>query len=58
MTAPAISRKQLVASLIRDIPDFPKPGVMFKDITPLIASAHGLRACVSETWPTEAWTSS
>lgn len=48
MTAPAISRKQLVASLIRDIPDFPKPGVMFKDITPLIASAHGLRACVSE----------
>jgi len=24
-------------SLIRDIPDFPKPGVLFKDITPLLA---------------------
>src|SRR5262249_37387302 len=24
-------------SLIRDIPDFPKPGVVFKDITPLLA---------------------
>ena len=24
-------------SLIRDIPDFPKPGILFKDITPLLA---------------------
>jgi adenine phosphoribosyltransferase len=24
-------------SLIRDVPDFPKPGIMFKDITPLLA---------------------
>ena len=22
---------------IRDIPDFPKPGILFKDITPLLA---------------------
>lgn len=28
---------ELVASLLRDIPDFPKPGVVFKDITPLLA---------------------
>ena len=27
--------------LIRDIPDFPKPGVVFKDITPLLADAGG-----------------
>ncbi|WP_067134011.1 adenine phosphoribosyltransferase [Microtetraspora malaysiensis] len=27
-------------SLIRDVPDYPKPGVMFKDITPLLAD-HG-----------------
>lgn len=29
-------------SLIRDIPDFPRPGVMFRDITPLLASPSGL----------------
>jgi adenine phosphoribosyltransferase len=29
-------------SLIRDIPDFPKPGVLFRDITPLLADARGL----------------
>jgi adenine phosphoribosyltransferase len=27
-----------VMRLIRDVPDFPKPGILFKDITPLIAS--------------------
>ncbi|MCC5579344.1 MULTISPECIES: adenine phosphoribosyltransferase [Microtetraspora] len=27
-------------SLIRDVPDYPKPGVLFKDITPLLAD-HG-----------------
>ncbi|MGC3955810.1 MAG: adenine phosphoribosyltransferase [Propionicimonas sp.] len=40
--------QQLVASLIRDVQDFPKPGVVFKDITPLIASAAGYRAAVAE----------
>ena len=28
---------ELVASLLRDIPDFPEPGVVFKDVTPLLA---------------------
>src|SRR5258706_6739535 len=28
--------------LIRDIPDFPKPGIWFRDITPLLADAPGL----------------
>lgn len=28
---------------IRDIPDFPKPGVVFKDITPLLADVHAFR---------------
>ena len=32
--------------LIRDIPDFPQPGVVFKDITPLLASAAALSWCV------------
>ena len=29
-------------ALIRDAPDFPKPGIMFKDITPLLASPKAL----------------
>jgi adenine phosphoribosyltransferase len=33
-------------SLIRDIPDFPKPGVMFKDITPLLADHRGFSAVI------------
>ncbi|HYI46473.1 MAG TPA: adenine phosphoribosyltransferase [Actinomycetota bacterium] len=30
-------RDEWLKSFIRDIPDFPKPGVVFKDITPLLA---------------------
>jgi adenine phosphoribosyltransferase len=33
-------------ALIRDIPDFPKPGITFKDITPLMADADALDAAV------------
>jgi adenine phosphoribosyltransferase len=33
-------------SLIRDIPDFPKPGIGFKDITPLLADAAALAGAV------------
>jgi adenine phosphoribosyltransferase len=29
-------------ALIRDVPDFPKPGIMFKDITPLLKSPKAL----------------
>ena len=32
--------------LIRDIPDFPKPGIMFRDITPLLASPSGLALAI------------
>ena len=35
-----------LASLVVDVPDFPRPGVVFKDITPLLASAEGLAAAV------------
>ena len=31
-------------SLVRDLPDFAKPGVVFKDITPLLADADGYAA--------------
>lgn len=31
-----------VRDLIADVPDFPSPGILFKDITPLLADAAGL----------------
>jgi adenine phosphoribosyltransferase len=37
---------QRLESLIREIPDFPKPGVLFKDITPLLADSAGLALAV------------
>lgn len=36
-----IDRIGYVKSLIRDIPDFPKPGILFRDITPLLANPKG-----------------
>ncbi|MBW2314866.1 MAG: adenine phosphoribosyltransferase [Deltaproteobacteria bacterium] len=33
-------------SLIRDVPDFPKPGIVFKDLTPLLADAQGFRIAI------------
>src|SRR3954467_5861963 len=33
-------------TLVRDIPDFPKPGIGFKDITPVLADPAGLDAAV------------
>lgn len=34
----------VIASLTREVPDFPEPGVQFKDLTPLLADAAGLAA--------------
>lgn len=31
---------------IRDVPDFPKPGILFKDISPLLADAKAFGACI------------
>jgi adenine phosphoribosyltransferase len=33
-------------SLIREIPDFPKPGILFRDITTLLANPDGLRYAI------------
>ena len=35
-----------IEDFIRDIPDFPKPGIVFKDITPLLANGQALKAAV------------
>lgn len=33
-------------TLIRDVPDFPKKGIVFKDITPLLSDVQGLRTTI------------
>lgn len=45
-----------LASLIRPVPDFPKPGIMFRDITPLLADAAGFAEAIrrlAEPWRAE-----
>ena len=37
-----------IARLIRDIPDFPKPGIVFKDLTPVLADGDALSWIVDE----------
>jgi adenine phosphoribosyltransferase len=37
---------------IRTIPDYPKPGILFRDITTLLANLHAFRASIDElAWP-------
>jgi adenine phosphoribosyltransferase len=38
--------EELIKSRIRDIPDYPQPGILFKDITPLLADPAMLRKVV------------
>jgi adenine phosphoribosyltransferase len=37
----------VVAGRLRDVPDFPKPGIVFKDIVPLLADGPVFAACVA-----------
>src|SRR5205814_8066226 len=43
-----------LAAKIRDVPDFPKPGIVFKDIMPLLADREALQETVDrlEAWAT------
>lgn len=43
MNEPHIDR---LRQLIRDVPDFPQPGILFRDITPLLADGPALRQAV------------
>ena len=47
------SIEQLVSSRLRDVPDFPEPGVVFKDVTPLLADGEAFGAVtrdMAERW--------
>ena len=37
---------QEIKSAVRNIPDFPKPGIQFKDITPVLADARLFSGCI------------
>jgi adenine phosphoribosyltransferase len=39
---------QRVAALVRDVPDYPRPGILYKDITPVLADGDVLGAVVDE----------
>lgn len=44
---------QDLSDLIRSVPDFPRAGVMFRDVSPLLASASGFARCIdalAEPW--------
>jgi adenine phosphoribosyltransferase len=43
MATRASSLQSRLVPLLRDIPDFPKPGILFKDITPLLADGDALQ---------------
>src|SRR5438552_15840755 len=36
-----------LSQYIRDIPDFPKPGILFKDITPLLADPAAFQEAIN-----------
>jgi adenine phosphoribosyltransferase len=46
MTNAADIDSERLRELVREIPDFPRPGIEFKDITPLLADAHALASAV------------
>jgi adenine phosphoribosyltransferase len=39
-----------LAQYIRDIPDFPKPGILFKDITPLLAEPRAFQVAIDRLY--------
>ena len=44
----AVTAAVRLTDFIRDIPDFPKPGILFRDITPLLAAPAAFRAAVAQ----------
>jgi adenine phosphoribosyltransferase len=49
MSAIETPKIQSLKGLIREIPDFPKPGILFYDITTLLKNPEGLRSVIDQT---------
>jgi adenine phosphoribosyltransferase len=50
------SEIDLLKACVLDVPDFPKPGIVFKDITPLLANPRAFETCLDlfvNTWCSE-----
>jgi len=45
-SADSVARIADLRARVRDIPDFPKPGILFRDLTPLMGHGPSLRACI------------
>src|SRR5206468_11331732 len=43
---PLDPRVALLRARVRDVPDFPKPGILFRDLTPLMGDGVAMRMCV------------
>lgn len=43
-----MSTQDRLRAAMRDVPDFPKPGIIFKDITPILADAELFRLAIDE----------
>jgi adenine phosphoribosyltransferase len=48
VSTPETGAPAWLRSLVREIPDWPTPGVTFRDITPLLADAAAFKRCVDE----------
>jgi adenine phosphoribosyltransferase len=46
MLQPTNAQAESLRALIRDVPDFPEPGIVFRDITPLLGNAAALRQTI------------
>jgi adenine phosphoribosyltransferase len=47
VTLPVDTARDAMSRLVLDVPDYPVPGVMFKDITPLLADPAGFAAVIA-----------
>ena len=47
MSTLSTEEKQIILNSIRDIPDFPKPGIIFKDITTLLSNPEALNTLMT-----------